>query len=96
MLYDMFLIGKTFDDFLATCRTRLDNIAKFYENHIINHVPLTVEVYNKLTLKIEKIIESQIMIRSTIFGLKGKIDLLLYGQLIDGKNNTQKGVYISM
>ena len=58
MLYDMFLIGKTFDDFLATCRTRLDNIAKFYENHIINHVPLTVEVYNKLTLKIEKIIES--------------------------------------
>ena len=36
------------------------------------------------------------MIRSTIFGLKGKIDLLLYGQLIDGKNNTQKGVFISM
>lgn len=96
MLYDMFLIRKSFEDFLLTCRGRLNNISRFYQTHIVNSTPLVVEPYNKLTLKLEKVVESEIMIRSSAFGLKGKIDLLLFGQLIDGKNSSQKGVYVSM
>jgi hypothetical protein len=34
------------------------------------------------------------MFRSKCFGLKGKIDLLLYGKLIDKKKSTVEQVYI--
>ncbi len=36
------------------------------------------------------------MLRSSIFGLKGKIDLLLTGELIDKKNGLTTSVYIPM
>lgn len=36
------------------------------------------------------------MLRSSILGLKGKIDLLLFGELIDRKNQITTPVYIPM
>lgn len=36
------------------------------------------------------------MFRSNFFGLKGKVDLLLYGELIDKKNGKNEQVYIPM
>ena len=88
MLYDMFLIRKSFEEFIQVCRSRMDNLMSFYQTHIIEGKPLEVDRYNKTSLKIEKVIESEIMLRSSLFGLKGKIDLLLYGKLIDGKLGT--------
>ena len=55
-----------------------------------------MEPYKKLSLKVTKIIQSEIMIRSPAFGLKGKIDLLLKGELIDRRNNITKSVFIPM
>ena len=43
-----------------------------------------------------KIVQSEIMLRCQAFGLKGKIDLLLRGELIDRQNNTVTPVYIPM
>lgn len=36
------------------------------------------------------------MFRSNFFGLKGKVDLLLAGKVIDKKNGKQEQVYIPM
>ena len=79
MIYDMFLVQKTFVDFWGTCKFRLLNIAKFYKLYILNSEQLLVEPYKKLSMKITKVIQSEIMLRSSAFGLKGKIDLLLKG-----------------
>lgn len=57
----------------------MENIAKFFKVHIERGEELLMEPYKKLSLKVTKIIQSEIMIRSPAFGLKGKIDLLLKG-----------------
>ena len=50
----------------------------------------------KIYLKIEKIVSSEGMFRSNFFGLKGKIDLLLYGDLINKNTGKSEGVFIPM
>jgi hypothetical protein len=71
-------------------------LVRFYERHIIKGEELEVERYKRTYLKIEKIVSSEYMFRSNFFGLKGKVDLLLAGQLIDKKNNKSEQVYIPM
>lgn len=96
MLYDMFLVKKAFGDFWNACNGRLKNLAIFYKKHINDHEELTVEPYRKLSLRIDKVVQSEIMLRSSVYGLKGKIDLLLFGVLFDRKNKTETPVYIPM
>lgn len=55
-----------------------------------------MEKYKKIYLKIEKLISSEYMFRSNFFGLKGKVDLLLFGELIDKKTGKSEQVYIPM
>jgi hypothetical protein len=57
---------------------------------------LEVDRNRRLYLKIEKIVSSEGMFRSNFFGLKGKIDLLLYGELINKKTGTSEGVFVPM
>jgi DNA replication ATP-dependent helicase Dna2 len=71
-------------------------LVRFYERHIIKGEELEVERYKRTYLKIEKIVSSEYMFRSNFFGLKGKVDLLLAGQLIDKRNNKSEQVYIPM
>lgn len=52
MHYDMYLIDRTFLQFVQTCSQRLDNLALFYERHIIKGEELEVERYKRTFLKI--------------------------------------------
>jgi hypothetical protein len=52
MLYDMFLVKKSFKDFWEVCKPRLNNIARFFRKYIVKQEELAVEPYNKLSLKI--------------------------------------------
>lgn len=50
--------------------------------------------YNRLYLRIEKVVGSETMHRSGYFGLKGKTDGLFKGKLINKKSNTVTEVFI--
>ena len=96
MLYDMYLIDRTYDQFISVCLQRLDNLVNFYHRFIEKGEEMEVDRFRKLYLKIQKLISSQYMFRSNFFGLKGKVDLLLAGQIIDKKKGTTEQVYIPM
>lgn len=96
MLYDMYLVDSSFDKFLAACEGSLNNIVAFFHRHVEQKQELEVDRFKKIFLKIDKLVASECMFRSSFFGLKGKIDLLLSGELIDKRTNKTESVFIPM
>ena len=82
-IYEMYLIRLDFSSFLERVRKGIYNMAEWYDQHVVKHNTIELNKCEKKYLTIQKVLGSEIMLNSSFFGIRGKVDGLLEGEYFD-------------
>lgn len=70
------------------------NILEWYDRHVIRREKIELNKWERKYLTITKVLGSEVMFRSNYFGIRGKVDGLFEGELVDDKKKTKQTVCI--
>ena len=82
-IYEMYLIPLDFSSFLERVQKGIYNMAEWYDQHVVKHNTIELNKWEKKYLTIQKVLGSEIMLNSSFFGIRGKVDGLLEGEYFD-------------
>ena len=69
-------------------------MAEWYDQHVVKHNTIELNKWEKKYLTIQKVLGSEIMLNSSFFGIRGKVDGLLEGEYFDQKQNKRYPVCV--
>lgn len=83
-----------FEIFAERIEQGVVNLVEWYEKYIVKGTTIELNKWDKKYLKINRVLGSEVMIKSKYFGLRGKLDGLFEGQFWDEKEKVRYSVTV--